>query len=175
LGGEQSGHVIFAEHNTTGDGIITALQVLATLVRSGKRLSELTACMRRFPQVLQNVRVRRREDLATFPAVQWEIQHAEEALAGCGRVLVRYSGTEPLRAAIEAGRDHGSCAGGEHRGGHSGGDGCDRSRVHWSITDSEAVAARVRAAKRQIDRTHAVTENGRCDATLVVRWIPDVT
>ncbi len=105
LGGEQSGHVIFAEHNTTGDGIITALQVLATLVRSGKRLSELAACMRRFPQVLQNVRVRRREDLATFPAVQREIQHAEEALAGCGRVLVRYSGTEPLLRVMIEGPD----------------------------------------------------------------------
>jgi phosphoglucosamine mutase len=105
LGGEQSGHVIFAEHNTTGDGIITALQVLATLVRSGKRLSELTACMRRFPQVLQNVRVRRKEDLATFPAVQREIQKAEEALAGCGRVLVRYSGTEPLLRVMIEGPD----------------------------------------------------------------------
>jgi phosphoglucosamine mutase len=96
LGGEQSGHVIFAEHNTTGDGVVTALQVLATMVRSGKPLSELAACMRRYPQTLQNIRVQRKEDLAALPAVQREIQGAEAALAGCGRVLVRYSGTEPL-------------------------------------------------------------------------------
>jgi phosphoglucosamine mutase len=102
LGGEQSGHIIFTEHNTTGDGVVTALQVLATMVRSGKPLSELAACMRRFPQVLQNVRVRRREDLAALPAVRQEIQGAEAALTGCGRVLVRYSGTEPLvRVMIE--------------------------------------------------------------------------
>jgi phosphoglucosamine mutase len=102
LGGEQSGHIIFTEHNTTGDGVVTALQVLATMVRSGKPLSELAACMRRFPQVLQNVRVRRKEDLAALPAVRQEIQGAEAALTGCGRVLVRYSGTEPLvRVMIE--------------------------------------------------------------------------
>jgi phosphoglucosamine mutase len=102
LGGEQSGHIIFAEHNTTGDGIVTALQVLAAMVRSGKALSELAACMRRFPQVLQNVRVRRRENLAALAAVQREIQAAEAALAAGGRVLVRYSGTEPLvRVMIE--------------------------------------------------------------------------
>jgi phosphoglucosamine mutase len=105
LGGEQSGHVIFAEHNTTGDGIVTALQVLATMVRSRKALSELAACMRRFPQVLHNVRVRRQEELATLPAVQREIQGAEAALAGCGRVLVRYSGTEPLVRVMVEGLD----------------------------------------------------------------------
>jgi phosphoglucosamine mutase len=107
LGGEQSGHVIFAEHNTTGDGIVTALQVLAAMVRAGKRLSELAACMRRFPQVLQNVRVRRKEDLATLPAVQREIQSAEAALEGRGRVLVRYSGTEPLARVMIEGPDEG--------------------------------------------------------------------
>jgi phosphoglucosamine mutase len=102
LGGEQSGHVIFAEHNTTGDGIVTALQVLATIVRSGKAMSELAACMSRYPQVLQNVRVRRKEDLAVLPEVQAEIRSAEAALAGDGRILVRYSGTEPLvRVMIE--------------------------------------------------------------------------
>jgi phosphoglucosamine mutase len=102
LGGEQSGHIIFAEHNTTGDGIVTVLQVLATVVRSGKRLSELAACMRRFPQVLENVRVERKEDLATLSSVQAAIRNAEQALVGSGRVLVRYSGTEPLvRVMIE--------------------------------------------------------------------------
>jgi phosphoglucosamine mutase len=107
LGGEQSGHIIFAEHNTTGDGIVTALQVLATMVRSGKALSELAAVMRRFPQVLRNVRVARKEDLATLPAVQREIQNAEAALANCGRVLVRFSGTEPLVRVMVEGPDEG--------------------------------------------------------------------
>ena len=105
LGGEQSGHVIFAEHNTTGDGIVTALQVLAAMLRAGKPLSELAACMRRFPQVLENVRVRRREDLATLAKVQAQIRAAEGALAGGGRVLVRYSGTEPLARVMVEGPD----------------------------------------------------------------------
>jgi len=96
LGGEQSGHIIFAEHNTTGDGIVTALQVMAVMVRSGKPLSELAKCMPRFPQVLENVRVKRQEELASLPQVQAQIREAEAALAGSGRVLVRYSGTEPL-------------------------------------------------------------------------------
>jgi phosphoglucosamine mutase len=105
LGGEQSGHIIFAEHSTTGDGIVTALQVLAAMVRAGKPLSELAACMRRFPQVLLNVRVQRKEDLAALPGVQREIQTAEAALEGCGRVLVRYSGTEPLARVMIEGPD----------------------------------------------------------------------
>jgi phosphoglucosamine mutase len=72
------------------------------MVRAGKPLSELAACMRRFPQVLQNVRVRRKQDLAALPDVQHEIRCAEAALEGHGRVLVRYSGTEPLvRVMIE--------------------------------------------------------------------------
>ncbi len=105
LGGEQSGHVIFAEHNTTGDGIVTALQVLAALLRAGKPLSELAACMPRFPQVLENVRVRRKEDLRTLPGVQARIREAEGALTGAGRVLVRYSGTEPLARVMVEGPD----------------------------------------------------------------------
>jgi phosphoglucosamine mutase len=79
-------------------------------VRSGKRLSELAACMRRFPQVLRNVRVRRREDLASLPAVQREIQHAEAVLAGSGRVLVRYSGTEPVARVMIEGPDEATIA-----------------------------------------------------------------
>ena len=105
LGGEQSGHVIFAEHNTTGDGIVTALQVLATMARSGKSLSELAACMLHYPQILQNVQVRRKEDLAALPAIQTEIREAEAALAGDGRVLVRYSGTEALARVMIEGPD----------------------------------------------------------------------
>jgi phosphoglucosamine mutase len=105
LGGEQSGHVIFAEHNTTGDGVITALQILAAMLRSGKPISELAAGMQRFPQVLQNVRVSRREDLTRLPAVQEAIREAEAAVAGAGRVLVRFSGTEPLARVMVEGRD----------------------------------------------------------------------
>jgi phosphoglucosamine mutase len=105
LGGEQSGHIIFTEHNTTGDGIVTALQVLAALLRAGKPLSELAACMPRFPQVLENVRVRRKEDLASHPTVQAAIREAEVVLAGAGRVLVRYSGTEPLARVMVEGPD----------------------------------------------------------------------
>jgi phosphoglucosamine mutase len=105
LGGEQSGHVIFAEHNTTGDGIITALQVLAAMLRAGKPVSELAACMRRFPQVLENVRIRRRKDLAALPRVQDAIRTAEAAVAGSGRVFVRFSGTEPLVRVLVEGPD----------------------------------------------------------------------
>jgi len=105
LGGEQSGHVIFTEHNTTGDGIVTALQVLAAMLRAGKPLSELAACMPRFPQVLENVRVRRKEDLEGLPKVQAQIREAERALAGVGRVLVRYSGTEPVARVMVEGPD----------------------------------------------------------------------
>jgi phosphoglucosamine mutase len=111
LGGEQSGHVIFAEHNTTGDGIVTVLQVLATMLRAGKPLSELAACMPRFPQVLENVRVQRMEDFSTLPAVLARIQQAEDALAGVGRVLVRYSGTEPLARVMVEGPDEAAIRG----------------------------------------------------------------
>ncbi len=96
LGGEQSGHIIFTEHNTTGDGLVTALQVLATMLRVGKPFSELAACMPRFPQILENVRVRRRTDLETLPGVQAAIREASAALGETGRILVRFSGTEPL-------------------------------------------------------------------------------
>jgi phosphoglucosamine mutase len=105
LGGEQSGHVIFAEHNTTGDGIITALQVLTAMRRAEAPLSALADRMSRFPQVLTNIRVSRRAELATLPAVQAEIAAAEAALLGTGRVLVRFSGTEPLARVMLEGPD----------------------------------------------------------------------
>jgi phosphoglucosamine mutase len=105
LGGEQSGHIIFVEFNSTGDGVVTALQVLAAMQRSGKRLSELAATMRRYPQILENVRVRRREDLERLPAVQRAIREVEARLGGTGRVLVRFSGTEPLVRVMLEGPD----------------------------------------------------------------------
>ena len=107
LGGEQSGHIIFSEHNTTGDGIVTALQVLAAMRRVAKPLSELAACMTRFPQVLENVRVQRREDLGALAGVQSRIRQAEAALEGAGRILVRFSGTEPLVRVMVEGPDDG--------------------------------------------------------------------
>lgn len=105
LGGEQSGHIIFLEHNTTGDGIVTALQVLATMRRQGKRLSELSACMTTYPQVLINVQVRRRSDMEGLPRVQEAIRAAEARLGKTGRVLVRLSGTEPVARVMLEGQD----------------------------------------------------------------------
>ncbi len=96
LGGEQSGHIIFSEHSTTGDGVLTALQLIAAKVRSGKMLSELAALMTRFPQVLVNVRVKSKEGWQENPAIAAAIAAAAETLGENGRVLVRPSGTEPL-------------------------------------------------------------------------------
>ncbi len=96
LGGEQSGHLVFLEHGTTGDGLVTALAVLALMVESGKPLGELRQVMRRLPQRLVNVTVRERRDLTSLPAVQGVIDRVGRDLGARGRVLVRYSGTEPL-------------------------------------------------------------------------------
>jgi phosphoglucosamine mutase len=103
LGGEQSGHVIFREYATTGDGLLTALRVLEIARRAGVGLDELTADLRVYPQKLVNIRVREKRNFADVPSVSREIQRAEEAMAGSGRVLVRYSGTELLaRVMVEA-------------------------------------------------------------------------
>jgi phosphoglucosamine mutase len=96
LGGEQSGHVIFSEYATTGDGLLTALRVLEIMQESGKDLDELTRELVVYPQLLLNVRVKSRRPLAELPAVTIAIRAAEEALGDRGRVLVRFSGTEPL-------------------------------------------------------------------------------
>jgi phosphoglucosamine mutase len=95
LGGEQSGHLIFLDYMTTGDGVVGALQVLAAMVRESKPVSELASVMTRYPQVLVNVKVQRKRPLEELPAVQKCIADAEAQLAHDGRVLVRYSGTEP--------------------------------------------------------------------------------
>lgn len=96
LGGEQSGHIIFLQHNTTGDGLVTALQLAAAIKGSGRTLSELTGVMKRYPQVLVNVRVADKARLATSAAISSAIRSAESELGDGGRVLVRASGTEPL-------------------------------------------------------------------------------
>jgi phosphoglucosamine mutase len=106
LGGEQSGHVVFLDYNTTGDGLITGLAVLALMVETGRPLSELRRVMRRFPQILENLRVSSKPDVGTLPAVAAAIQRAERELGDRGRVLVRYSGTEPLlRVMVEGERE----------------------------------------------------------------------
>ena len=102
LGGEQSGHVIFLDHNTTGDGLISALQVLAIMKQTGKPLSELSACMKTYPQTLVNVKVKERRDLMSIPEIAQRMAEVEKKLGGSGRLLVRYSGTEPkVRVMIE--------------------------------------------------------------------------
>jgi phosphoglucosamine mutase len=103
LGGEQSGHIIFLGDATTGDGLLTALHVLAMVGRSGKSLAELVADLKVFPQVIKNVRVREKKPLMEIAEVARTIREAEQALDGNGRVVVRYSGTEALaRVMIEA-------------------------------------------------------------------------
>ena len=103
LGGEQSGHIIFADQATTGDGLLTALRVLDVMARSGHPLAELVADLKVFPQVIKNVRVREKRPLEGIPEVARAIQEAEGKLDGNGRVVVRYSGTEPLaRVMVEA-------------------------------------------------------------------------
>jgi phosphoglucosamine mutase len=96
FGGEQSGHFIFLDHNTTGDGLISALQVLSLMKRTKQPLSELAKAMSAVPQVLVNVKVTRKPDLESIPDVARAMREGEQSLNGSGRVLVRYSGTEPL-------------------------------------------------------------------------------
>ncbi|HLI85247.1 MAG TPA: phosphoglucosamine mutase [Bryobacteraceae bacterium] len=96
LGGEQSGHVIFRKYATTGDGMLTAVHLLATARKAGLSLDEITAGLEVYPQRLVNVRVREKVALHQVPSVASEIRRAEEEFAGAGRILVRYSGTEPL-------------------------------------------------------------------------------
>jgi len=96
IGGEESGHVIFLEHHTTGDGIITALQILAAMKKQQKPLSELAQMMKVFPQKLINVEVKSKPDLSTIPEINEVIKAVEAQLGTKGRVLVRYSGTQPM-------------------------------------------------------------------------------
>jgi phosphoglucosamine mutase len=104
LGGEQSGHIIFRDgDSTTGDGLLTALRLMDIIVRTGKPLAELVGDLKVFPQKIQNVRVREKVPFGQVPAVQAAIESAEKELDGNGRVVVRYSGTEALaRVMVEA-------------------------------------------------------------------------
>ena len=96
IGGEDSGHVIFKEHHTTGDGILTALQLLSVMKKENKPLSKLAKIMRTFPQVLINVKVKRKAPLEEIPELKSIITKVEKELGDEGRVLVRYSGTQPV-------------------------------------------------------------------------------
>jgi phosphoglucosamine mutase len=109
LGGEQSGHVIFADYLLTGDGMLTALQVLAVMADTGRELSDLAADLVQYPQVLVNVPVSRQPAIESFgdvaPHLASEMAEVAARLDGHGRLLVRYSGTEPLLRIMIEGRD----------------------------------------------------------------------
>ncbi len=105
LGGEQSGHIIFADHLFTGDGLATALNVLRIMAQSGRELADLAGELVTYPQVLVNVRVKQRSDYTQVPAIAATIARVEQGLAGNGRLLIRYSGTEPLLRIMLEGKD----------------------------------------------------------------------
>ena len=105
LGGEQSGHVIFLDHEPTGDGMLTGLKVLEVLKATGRPLHELAAELVVYPQVLINVRVRERADIEGIPEIKTHLDRARSALDGRGRLVVRYSGTEPLLRVMAEGPD----------------------------------------------------------------------
>jgi phosphoglucosamine mutase len=105
LGGEQSGHIIFSDYLFTGDGLATSLNVLRTIAATGRALADLAGDLTTYPQVLMNLRVRQKVDLRTLPSVAAVMSTVESRLAGNGRLLVRYSGTEPLLRVMLEGQD----------------------------------------------------------------------
>jgi phosphoglucosamine mutase len=105
LGGEQSGHLILLDYATTGDGLVSALALLRVLRETGASLAELATCVTKFPQVLTNVAVRAKPPLDTLPGVGEVVGHWERVLAGRARILLRYSGTEPLLRVMVEGDD----------------------------------------------------------------------
>ena len=111
LGGEQSGHMIFGEYTTTGDGALSALQILRVLRESDQSLQELKTCLRKYPQVLRNLPVREKPPLEELASVSTVVDAVTHSLNGKGRVLLRYSGTEPKVRVLVEGRDAGEIAG----------------------------------------------------------------
>ncbi|MGH8047760.1 MAG: phosphoglucosamine mutase, partial [Chthoniobacterales bacterium] len=105
IGGEQSGHMIFREFSTTGDGIVSALQILRIMVETAKPLSELKRCLRKYPQAQRNLKVREKPPIESLTDVPGLLVEAERVLDGRGRVLLRYSGTEPKIRLLIEGRD----------------------------------------------------------------------
>jgi phosphoglucosamine mutase len=96
VGGEESGHMLFLDHHSTGDGVVTAMQVVAAMVRSGKSLSELARMMEVFPQKLINIDVKRKPEINDVPELAAAVREVEKELGDEGRVLVRYSGTQNM-------------------------------------------------------------------------------
>lgn len=105
LGGEKSGHIIFGRHSTTGDGVITALQILLLIKNSNKKLSQLAKCMKEMPQVLINVDVKEKKKFEDMPSVNSKIKEIEKNLKGKGRLLLRYSGTQNICRIMIEGQD----------------------------------------------------------------------
>jgi len=105
LGGEQSGHIIFRDHATTGDGIVSALQILRIMAATGKPLSELRKCLNKYPQAQRNLRVREKPPLESIPGISALLEEVDRELNGKGRTLLRYSGTEPKVRLLIEGRD----------------------------------------------------------------------
>jgi phosphoglucosamine mutase len=105
LGGEQSGHIIFIDHSRTGDGIVTAIMLLKIMAAEDAPLSALSACLKKFPQVLQSVRVRKKLPFDSFSAIRKSIAHVKRNLGKDGRLVLRYSGTEPLARVMLEGHD----------------------------------------------------------------------
>ena len=109
LGGEQSGHVILLEHNTTGDGLVTGIQLVSVVKKSGKKASELASVMQVYPQVLINAKVKNElkneENYMKFPEIREGIKKLEDEFKDSGRVLIRPSGTEPLVRVMIEGKD----------------------------------------------------------------------
>ena len=106
FGGEQSGHLIFLEHNTTGDGILAALQILSIMIKQRKPLSELASIMEPFPQVLKNVRTSKKLDIDLIPGFRDKIESLEQEIGTDGRILVRPSGTEPVIRVMVEGEEY---------------------------------------------------------------------
>jgi phosphoglucosamine mutase len=105
FGGEQSGHLIFLDQNTSGDGILSALQVMRVMVQTGKPLSELASFVKKFPQVLKNVQVRSKRNFDELPELKKVIEEGQQRLKETGRLVVRYSGTQPLCRVMAEGED----------------------------------------------------------------------
>ncbi|MCK4519107.1 MAG: phosphoglucosamine mutase, partial [Candidatus Omnitrophica bacterium] len=105
LGGEQSGHIILLDHSPTGDGILTCLKILALMKESNKYLSELSSCMSKFPQTLLNVKVKEKKIFEEIPGLPELLKKSEEELGGGGRIVLRYSGTEPLARVMIEGKN----------------------------------------------------------------------
>jgi phosphoglucosamine mutase len=105
LGGEQSGHLLFLDHSSTGDGIVSALQLLSVMRETGQPLSELASCMTKFPQVLVNVRIKEKRPFDAIPGLGARVAVLEAEMDGSGRILLRYSGTESLARVMVEGED----------------------------------------------------------------------